>query len=371
MSLNVGSFFAGAGGLDFGFQNAGFNLLWANELEKSFCDSYAGLVGHDSHPGDFWLEHKKMPDVDVIIGGPPCQSFSLVGKRLSEDPRGKLVSGFKDLIIERRPRAFLLENVPGLAASKFNGERLPDYLVQEFQKAGYTMLKEKVDATDSFVPQRRKRLILIGVLNPSDELRLVTRESFAEHLLKRTGIEFSLSNTTSADALSDLPKASVELVSRYDRQPSSPYAKLMRIGAGDSVSLQRPPTMSALDREFVNHIPPGGNYLDIPDEISTKRILNFKATGGRTTTYGRLAADQPSYTVNTYFNRPNVGSNYHYEELRLITVREALRLQSFPDRFTPQFKSQRELHVQIGNAVPPLMAESLALTMKSALGAKK
>ena len=73
--------------------------------------------------------------------------------------------------------------------------------------------------------------------------------------------------------------------------------------------------------------------MDIPDELSTKRIMSFKATGGRTTTYGRLHPDFPAYTINTYFNRPNVGANYHHREERLITVREALRLQSFPDHF--------------------------------------
>ena len=155
---------------------------------------------------------------------------------------------------------------------------------------------------------------------------------------------------------------------QYRSSPNSAFAELMRIGSNNLVSLQTMPTMSALDKEFVKHIPQGGNYLNIPDEISTPRIMKFKLTGGRTTTYGRLSEELPAYTINTYFNRPNVGANYHYSEDRLITVREAMRLQSFPDLFTPMYKSQRELHIQIGNAVPPLLGEALAYTLLGSLG---
>jgi len=117
----------------------------------------------------------------------------------------------------------------------------------------------------------------------------------------------------------------------------------------------------------VKHIPPGGNYTNIPDEISTTRIMSFKKTGGRTTTYGRLHPEKPAYTINTYFNRPNVGANYHYEDERLITVREALRLQSFPDHFTPYYSNQRSLHMQVGNAVPPLLARAIAESLHKIL----
>ena len=96
--------------------------------------------------------------------------------------------------------------------------------------------------------------------------------------------------------------------------------------------------------------------------------MKFKITGGRTTTYGRLHPDKPSHTINTYFNRPNVGTNYHYREERLITVREAMRLQSFPDHFEPYFSNQRSLHKQIGNAVPPLMAQGIAYSISKMIG---
>ena len=85
---------------------------------------------------------------------------------------------------------------------------------------------------------------------------------------------------------------------------------------------------------LVNHIPPGGNYKDVPDEFATGRITKYKESGGRTTTYGRLHPDEPAYTINTYFRRPNVGCNFHYADLRLITPREAMRFQSIPDYFS-------------------------------------
>ena len=365
----VGGFFAGCGGLDFGFQNAGFQLKWANELETSFANSYESLTEHPCQVGDFWEVANQIPEVDIIIGGPPCQSFSLVGKRIDDDPRGKLVGGFLELISTRRPKAFLMENVAGLAASKYNGVRLPDYLGEEFRKLGYSILIQRVDASDYFVPQRRKRLIIMGVQIPKAELKLVSQERFAAHLKERTGVLLPLRKITAFEALSDLPSPSIEKgkLTKYKSKPSNPYAEIMRIGSTSELSLQAMPTMSKLDKEFIKYIPQGGNYQDIPDSISTVRIMKFKETGGRTTTYGRLAEDQPAYTINTYFNRPNVGANYHYEEERLITVREAMRLQSFPDFFTPSFKSQRELHIQIGNAVPPLLAEALALSLRECM----
>ncbi len=368
-SLSVGGFFAGCGGLDFGFQNAGFRLKWANELEANFAKSYESLTQHACAVGDFWNIAGHVPQVDLIIGGPPCQSFSLVGKRIQDDPRGKLVGGFLELISNLQPKAFLMENVAGLSASKYNGIRLPDFLAEEFRKLGYNVLVQRVDASDFFVPQRRKRLIIMGIRLSKTDLKLVSQKRFAEHIKKRTGISLPLRKITASEALGDLPSPSKTKgeLNEYSSAPNNPYAELMRVGASLELSLQTMPTMSKLDQEFVKHIPQGGNYQDIPDSISTTRIMNFKKTGGRTTTYGRLSEDQPAYTINTYFNRPNVGANYHYAEDRLITVREAMRLQSFPDFFTPSFKSQRELHIQIGNAVPPLLAEALAVSLMDCL----
>ncbi|MCQ9206437.1 MAG: DNA cytosine methyltransferase [Omnitrophica bacterium] len=363
---SVVSLFSGCGGLDFGFYQAGFNLVWANEISEDAAQSYSSLLGHNVVTDDIWRVIEQVPHSDVVIGGPPCQSFSLVGKRLETDPRGKLVFAYEQVIKNAKPLAFVMENVPGLMSSHIDGTRLHLYLADQFMKLGYKVSILKLIATDFFVPQKRRRVFMIGHRIDGKSFDLIDADAFAKIL----GEPNLKSPVTVSDALDDLPnplrkgnKASVA----YKSSPHSAYSQLMRQNGPQEIELQTMPTMSELDREFVKHIPPGGNYNNIPDSISTKRILSFKKSGGRTTTYGRLHQDAPAYTINTYFNRPNVGANYHHEEERLITVREALRLQSFPDYFTPYYSNQRSLHMQIGNAVPPLMARAVAESLKRLL----
>jgi len=361
--VTVAGLFVGCGGLDYGFKQAGFDIGWANECSSDAAKSYQELIGHGVIVDDIWNVINQVPEVDVLIGGPPCQSFSLVGKRLDEDPRGKLVFAYEKVLERTRPKAFVMENVPGLTASYIDEKRLHIHLASQFEKLGYQVTILKLIATDYFVPQKRKRVLMIGHRVTSKTFEMIDASTYAK-LLGEPDLKLPISVS---DALDDLPmplaKGSKELVA-YAKPPHSAYSRLMREKGESSVSHQVMPTMSVLDREFVRHIPPGGNYTSIPDAVSTKRIMSFKASGGRTTTYGRLHQDRPSYTINTYFNRPNVGANYHHREERLITVREALRLQSFPDHFSPVYSNQRSLHQQVGNAVPPLMARAIAESVK-------
>lgn len=125
------------------------------------------------------------------------------------------------------------------------------------------------------------------------------------------------------------------------------------------------PQMSELDKQIISYVKPGGNYMDVPDFVPSKRIRKFKETGGRTTCYGRLLPSMPAYTINTHFNRPNVGCNIHYKENRLIIVREALRFQSFPDNYCVVSKTKRGLHTVVGNAVLPLLTYAIAKQLRS------
>ena len=127
------------------------------------------------------------------------------------------------------------------------------------------------------------------------------------------------------------------------------------------------PTMSKLDKYIISCVKPGGNYMDIPEDVKSERIRRLQKEGGHTTCYGRLDPNMPSYTINTYFNRPNVGCNIHYEENRLITVREALRLQSFPDSYKIISRSKQGRNLIVGNAVPPLLARVVAKELKKYL----
>lgn len=364
--LTVISLFAGCGGLDLGFINAGYTITWANEIMHDAAESYKNNLGHAPIVEDIWKIIEKVPEADIVIGGPPCQAFSLVGKRLENDPRAKLVFAYQTIINRIKPRAFVMENVPGLMASKIDGNRLVDHLASEYRKMGYDITINHLLASDYFVPQRRRRVVMVGVRHGLKPFAMLSSEAYGRII----GISSSSLPVCAKDAIGDLPKVREKGdygESLYDKPAKTEYAQLMRKGAGNAVTFHTMPTMSKLDKEFVKHIPPGGNYMDIPDSISTKRIMSFKKTGGRTTTYGRLSPDAPAYTITTYFNRPNVGANYHYEEERLISVREALRLQSFPDTFVPFYTNQRSLHMQVGNAVPPLLARAIAESLKGSL----
>jgi len=362
--LKVVSLFSGAGGLDLGFKWANFDLIFANDIEGDACKTYEKHIGDHIVPGDINSLIKDLPSADIVIGGPPCQSFSLVGKRNENDPRGDLVFSYLKAIKKVNPSIFVMENVPGLMASKINDIKLIEYLKSEFEKLGYDIQVLKVDASEYFVPQKRKRVFMIG-----QKKKNIVSLANGKQIISDT-LELDYNEVVNVKiALDDLPKPGQDPqeVKKYRKQINHPYVRLMRDGSKNSVTFQYMPTMSEKDKAFVKHIPPGGNYTHIPDNISTQRIMNFKKTGGRTTTYGRLHPERPAYTINTYFNRPNVGANYHYSEERLITVREAMRLQSFPDWYNPIFSNQRSLHMQIGNAVPPLLSWSIAEAVKQAL----
>jgi DNA (cytosine-5)-methyltransferase 1 len=364
----VASLFSGAGGLDLGFEWEGFNILWASDLNKDATDSYLRNFGSPALQCDISdLSAHGIPSADVIIGGPPCQSFSLVGQRKPDDPRGKLVFEFLRIVREKQPLAFVMENVPGIAASTINGRRLPEILEEQFTELGYFVERLQLHALDYLVPQRRKRFVLVGCRTS----RPVKPDgaTFARECYQITHDDIDLGAKA---ALNDLGTCVGKgLRANYKNVKPSAFARIMRRAGLDSFSLHECPRMSSTDMQIVQHIPPGGNYMDIPDSISTGRVMKFKETGGRTTTYGRLHPEQPSYTINTYFRRPNVGCNFHYSEPRLITPREAMRLQSMPDHWELVFSSQDARNALIGNAVPPLMGQAIAWSMVQSLTAPR
>ncbi len=363
----VVSLFCGLGGLDLGFEWEGYKIIWANDFSQDACKSYTINFGIKPFQGDInEIPIEEIPDSDVIIGGPPCQSFSLVGQRQPNDPRGKLVFKFVEIVRAKQPRAFVMENVPGITASRIKGMPLLDTISEEFSDLGYKVIRMKLKATDYLVPQLRHRIILVGckdspVFYPNSE----------DYVNFCYGLKINAFDLSAKAAIGDLGNCTVRGErSTYKEGDASLFANLMREKGVKDVSLHECPRMSDTDKLLVKHIPPGGNYMDIPDDISPGRVLKFKQTGGRTTTYGRLHPDRPAYTINTYFRRPNVGCNFHYSEPRLITPREAMRFQSIPDHFELSYSSQDQRNALIGNAVPPLMARAIAWSLKTALNGK-
>lgn len=334
MIPKVVSLFSGGGGLDLGFKQAGFEIIWAIDIIQDAVNTYKKNVGNEIICGDIYkIDDKQIPHCDFIIGGPPCQSFSLAGNRHCDDNRGRLVWRYIEIIKEVQPKGFLFENVTGLVSAKNNaGEKILPLLFKAFSDIGYTLSYKIVNAADYGVPQLRKRVIIVGMKG------FMRNFEFPEPTHNQDGTKGKKKYVSVREALGDLPIPSKDCgISEHDW-----------------------PTMSELDKYICHHVRPGGNYMDIPDEVNSVRIKRLKRDGGHTTCYGRMDPDKPSYTINTYFNRPNVGCNIHYEQERLITLREAMRLQTFPDNYEFSCKSKQGKNLIVGNAVPPLLAKKLA-----------
>ncbi|MDM8292057.1 DNA cytosine methyltransferase [Faecalicoccus pleomorphus] len=364
MSIKVVSLFSGGGGLDLGFKQEGYDIVWAIDNNANAVATYKKNLNDHIICSDInYIDVTSIPSVDLVIGGPPCQSFSLAGKRHVEDARGQLVWKYIEIIEYLKPKAFVFENVVGLLSAKNSSkEYVIDLLRKAFNKIGYKLTTKIVNAADYGIPQRRKRVIIVGLYKGIEfEFPKATHNETGEGLKKYVSVE---------EALGDLPNAVLnenEKV-RYSIGPQNEYQEMMRIGNGENVSEHFVSKLSELDKYIISYVKPGGNYMDIPTEVNSDRIRRLQREGGHTTCYGRLSPDKPSYTINTYFNRPNVGCNIHYSEPRLITVREALRLQSFPDKYEIVSSSKQGRNLIVGNAVPPILAKIIAKQLKKYLG---
>lgn len=334
--LRVLDLFSGCGGLSLGFQSAGFEVIagidnWSDAL-LTFERNHPGARAMQVDLGNFkerdfaTLKGK----VDVVIGGPPCQGFSISGKRNPNDPRNKLYKGFVKTVRFFSPQAFVLENVPNLV-SMDNGS-IRDAIIRDFKSLGYSVSYKILLASDFGVPQNRRRVFFVGIKNGK------TFE-FPDSTLTDGG------KVTAKDALSDLPESSVADGKKYPRQPRSAYQKKMR---KDSKSLfnHQATEHDAKTIKIISMVPDGGNYKDLPERFRGTRNVHIAWT--------RYSSKKPSNTIDTGHRH-----HFHYEFNRVPTVRESARLQSFPDNFvfsgckTSQYK-------QVGNAVPPLLAEAVA-----------
>lgn len=363
MKPTVVSLFSGGGGLDLGFINAGYDVLWAIDNNQNAVNTYKANIGDHIKCADITKENIDLiPKADVVIGGPPCQSFSLAGMRNVEDARGQLIWQYMRIIEKIKPKAFVFENVTGLLSAKnSNKEKIVDLLKKAFQDIGYSVEMNILNAADFGVPQKRKRVIIVGLKGNRKFVFPSPTHGVGDDSLKPY--------VTVADALDDLPNATTDENKNvpYRSNPKTEYQELMRRNTGKVVSEHFMPTLSDLDKYIISHVKPGGNYMDIPKDVNSKRIQRLQRDGGHTTCYGRMLPNEPSYTINTYFNRPNVGCNIHYSQDRLITVREALRLQSFPDSYQIISTSKQGRNLIVGNAVPPLLAEVIAKKLKEEL----
>jgi DNA (cytosine-5)-methyltransferase 1 len=394
-TLVAADLFAGAGGLSVGFQDAGFQIAFANDVSPEYAHTYQA-----NHPGTRFfsgsIEHLhakdiyratglSKQDVDVLIGGPPCQGFSInAPHRSTEDDRNHLFEHYGRLVLEGlRPKVILMENVPGLIS--LDHGRFLNAIYELFTKAGYRMRHMILCAAHYGVPQERWRLILIGTIlsgeitfpEPTHHAPLRPNFTGARTLtwlpLITNGTRpptlfdsLLTKHTTVNDALSDLPALAIEEGTEemsYTMRPRTGYQRVLR---NNSTILFNHVAgkLSPQNLERVRHVPPGGSWRDIPHDLLPKGMKRARRSD-HTRRYGRLDPNGLSGTVLTKCD-PHWGTFFHYEQDRTLTVREAARLQSFPDwyRFHGSRVSQYE---QVGNAVPPLLAQTIAIHVRKTL----
>ncbi len=345
MELNVLDLFCGCGGLSCGFERAGYNILLGIDNDAKALETFElNHKGVKSICGDiteitYQKDIKSLinnKNIDVIIGGPPCQGMSLSGPRKFDDPRNKLYLSYIRLVEEIQPKAFVIENVPGLVG--LFGGQIKDSIIKKFTKMGYDIQYKILCAADYGVPQSRRRVVFVGMKKGSFEYP-----------------EKQLEQITCSMALSDLPPLKKEIgneISSYECEPMNEYQKRMR-EKSKVVKNHIAAKHSEKVRTIISLVPDGGNYKDLPEEYVKSRNFHVAWT--------RFASNKPAPTIDTGHRH-----HFHYKYNRVPTVRECARLQSFPDDFiflgnkTQQFR-------QVGNAVPPFMAQKIAEQLKKEL----
>lgn len=336
------SLYSGAGGLDLGFQRAGFTPIWANDIDPVVVETYNKAIrGHVAHAGDLVELLDVLPkrgSVDMVVGGPPCQGFSVAGKMNPDDERSRHVFNFVSVVSRLKPRAFAMENVKALAMNR-RWRRLIDELRAEAESEGYHTQVIVLNASHYGVPQARERMFMIGTQSlPRGELR---PQPVSEH-----------DPPTVRDALDRLPKLGTvgnNSASTARITPAknpvlrrSPFAGMLFNGQGRPLDLDRPaPTLPASM---------GGNRTPIVDQHQYE-------SGG------------DSWVISYHDHLSSGGKPYRAvpDRLRRLTVEEAAELQTFPQgmhwagSLSAQFR-------QIGNAVPPVLAYHVARAISDEIG---
>lgn len=369
MAKKVVDLFCGAGGLSQGFKMADLSVEIGIDKEEDFIKSF-----NSSHPGAKTLvadlsskdaadliksQGLDKEDVDIIIGGPPCQGFSTVGDRKEEDQRNELVREFAHAVDRLEPDLFLMENVTGLKSMKDgNGNLVIEELRKLFKKAGYSITYRVLKAADYGVPQKRKRLFIVGKPEDIDSFEWPDPTHTSEGSIQaHTG---DLKTYLTVDkAIGDLPNLEAgETINNYDSEPSNEYQKWARKDS-DKLANHSTPNHSETVLERLRNIGQGENHGDLPESL--------QLSSGYSNIYGRLENNKPADTITGNFGCVSAPGRFiHPEDDRALTVREGARLQSFPDKYR-FFGNQSDQYKQVGNAVPPLMAKAVAESIKKDL----
>jgi DNA (cytosine-5)-methyltransferase 1 len=372
--------FSGAGGLTLGLLNAGWDVRACADVSGACASTHhLNLPRIPMHLGDVSLltgadllrmARLKPGALDMLAGGPPCQGFSILGQREHADPRNQLFLDFMRLASELRPKVVLIENVPGLATLA-GGAVLRD-ISTAFDRAGYDAACAELVAAQYGVPQLRWRMVFVGWRRD-----LGRGGGFPIPTHGRAGIGDLVPNRTLAavhaegflstrEAIGDLPAvAAGKMAFRYAAGPSCSYQEAMREGCGREVDNHYAPRMSEANLARMRALKPGQDWRDLPYELlppGMQRALRKD----HTRRYRRMTWEGVPRSIITRFRDPKSGEYTHPEQHRTISIREAARIQSFPDwfRFTGSLSDQYD---QVGNAVPPLMGRAIGAEILRAL----
>lgn len=390
--LRMIDLFAGAGGLSEGLREAGFRSLYANEVIPTYANTYR--INHpdtivesaDIREVDAGIVREtlglKRGDLDLIAGGPPCQGFSInAPKRSTEDRRNHLFREFLRFVDEFNPRAVLIENVPGLVS--FSGGATLEAIIRSLRGLGYAADVQILYAPHYGVPQTRWRTVVIGLRdsdNPLEAFPVAKRAApmrinFTSKFDGRAIVAFPQSvelppHTTVRDAIGDLPPLingeGGDELKAYETGPQNSYQEALRAGS-DGVRNHEAPKLSTLNMTRLSYIPAGGNWTDIPFDLLPKGMQAARRSD-HTKRYGRVAPDGLASTILTKCD-PHWGAYFHYSQDRAFSIREAARLQSFPDTFVFT-GSKADQYEQVGNAVPPLLGAAVGQSIATALGVR-
>jgi DNA (cytosine-5)-methyltransferase 1 len=373
--------FSGAGGITLGLLQAGFDVRLCADVSRAcgltHARNFSGIpfLNRDIRElrGRDLLQHSGMKagHLDLLIGGPPCQGFSILGRREIDDPRNGLFGQFLRIAFELRPKVIVIENVPGLAT--LNGGAILKEIGQAFNAARYRVDCAELLAAQYGVPQMRWRMFFIawrGDLEiPGGGFPAPThgRRGIGDLVPNHTILpEDMLGFLTIADAISDLPAiGSGGLCSVYDGKPRSGYQRAMRAGLRKELFNHYAPRLSPQNLRRIAHLGPGEDWRHLPRHLlppGMQRALRKD----HTRRYRRMTWGGVARSIITRFRDPKSGEYIHPDQARTISIREAARIQSFPDWF--EFMSTySDQYDQVGNAVPPLLAKAVAAEIADVL----
>ena len=342
--------FAGVGGLSYGFsQMKEYSILAANEIEKDISIAYSlnhpnvNMINCDIYDltEEVLLNALKGETIDVVIGGPPCQSFSTLGKR-QLDERANLFMQYKRILQILKPRAFVFENVVGILS--MDKGRLFQQIKAEFEELGYTLKHNILDAVDFGVPQHRERVILVGF--KGNNSFVYPAPTHGEGLKPYITLK---------EAIGDLPfLKGGEVKNNYQHEADNDFLKFVRANSAKVVTEHYSPKNGEHLVRIMEALKDGQSKDDLPENIRPK--------SGYGNTYAKLWWERPATTITRNFACPSSSRCIHPRDSRALSIREGARLQSFPDNYK-FYGSDGKKRLEIGNAVPPLLSISIARQM--------